>query len=521
MPIPLPEARFRAQLLADAARRERTVSWVVLGCAALLIPIELALSGVQGAAMSRELVFALLGLMGYEAGVLGALRLRRRVTLISAINVAVESTFLAFLLWLTARTRSPLIALTSSLHVAWPAMVGLSALRGRWRLSLAAGALAGAAYLAVFASLGLDPHALPDTVTLSGILMRVFFLLAAGAVAAATAWHLTRNAETAFRALRAQDLMSKYLLRQRLGEGGMGEVYLATYCPEGGFEKDVAVKKVLPELSADPAFCEQFLAEAKTGSLLNHPNVVQVLDVGKFDGAYLIAMEYVEGAALDRLLDGRAERLPLAAVIDLAEQVAAALEYIHEVAGPQGHPLKLIHRDVNPPNILVSRFGQVKLTDFGIAVARPRARADSDATIAGKLGYMAPEAAFGRPEPKSDVYALGVTLREALTGQVVAVPDVDALEGAWATFEVRMSTVRPGLPAALAELVDRLLAREPERRPTARQLRSALARLASADPALAQGREALTRAVQAHTTDAREIDAARRAATAALPARSA
>ena len=172
----------------------------------------------------------------------------------------------------------------------------------------------------------------------------------------------------------AKDVLGKYLLHERIGAGGMAEVFRASYSPEGGFEKTVAVKKILPAYAGDQNFLTLFREEAALCSRLNHPNVVQVMDFGRFGETYFLAMEYIEGLSLKKVIDAHRLGLPITAVAHLGYELLRALEYVHERTGVDGEPLSLAHRDVNPPNVLLSTVGEVKLTDFGIARARSHVR---------------------------------------------------------------------------------------------------------------------------------------------------
>jgi hypothetical protein len=195
-------------------------------------------------------------------------------------------------------------------------------------------------------------------------------------------------------AARKKDLVGKYILGERLGAGGMAEVFLATYSPEGGFERTVAVKRILPSYAEQPESIALFRREAELGAGLAHPNVVQVLDFGADGDTWFIAMEFVDGLPLSRLLT-HARRagtpLPLAACVYVIEQLAQALDYIHTRSSATGSPLQLVHRDVNPPNVLVSRLGEVKLNDFGVARAAGKEQLTEAGMLRGKVGYAAPE----------------------------------------------------------------------------------------------------------------------------------
>lgn len=220
---------------------------------------------------------------------------------------------------------------------------------------------------------------------------------------------------------RKGDLLGKYVLGRRIGAGGMAEVFEAMYSPEGGFERRVAVKRLLPALSEQAELVEMFRREAKLGALLAHPNVVQVLDFGSDGSTYFLAMEYVQGATLSEVsahLRKHGATLSPAAIVYLLGEIAEALDYIHTRRSPQGEPLKLVHRDLNPPNILVSSAGDVKLADFGIARASIEAHATKTGTFRGKIAYAAPEQLTSQNyDSRADLFALGTTIFELCSGR--------------------------------------------------------------------------------------------------------
>lgn len=199
----------------------------------------------------------------------------------------------------------------------------------------------------------------------------------------------------------------------------MGEVYLARAIGPAGFEKTCALKLLNPQLSDDPARVRELLREALIGVELNHPNVVEVLDLGCEDGRHFVAMEYVRGYSLSRVLDyARSdERMPIESAVHVACAIADALEYLHEATGPGGSRLGLMHGDVSATNILLGVDGQIKLSDFGVASFAEDAAANK--AVAGKLQYLPREAFRGAArDPSWDVYALGVVLYEAVTGKL-------------------------------------------------------------------------------------------------------
>ena len=219
----------------------------------------------------------------------------------------------------------------------------------------------------------------------------------------------------------------KYLLIERIGRGGMAEIFLARVTTELGLERRVVIKEILPEFSRDASFVRALVAEAKLAAQLTHNNLVRVLDLGREAGRLYIAMEYVEGFDLNQLLGKLSRRripLPAEFALFVVREVLVALDYAHRAVDAQGTPLGVVHRDVSPSNVLVSLEGEVRLCDFGIARAfAPDALfdpADLEAkhhSVAGKSAYMAPEHARGGDvDARSDVFAVGILLWELCAG---------------------------------------------------------------------------------------------------------
>jgi serine/threonine protein kinase len=199
----------------------------------------------------------------------------------------------------------------------------------------------------------------------------------------------------------------------------MAEVYLAKRAGPHGFAKQVAVKRILPQLASDPDFVAMFVDEARVTGRLAHPNIVSVFDFGEENGELYMAMEYVDGttgARLIRAAAARSEDIPLEVSLHVALSVLRGLEYAHAASDEQGKPLRLVHRDVSPGNVLIDRSGAVKLTDFGIARAAEFERRTDVGQLKGKLGYMSPEQVVGRElDARSDLFTLGIVLAEMIT----------------------------------------------------------------------------------------------------------
>jgi serine/threonine protein kinase len=210
-----------------------------------------------------------------------------------------------------------------------------------------------------------------------------------------------------------------YEILDRLAVGGMAELYLARRVGIEGFQKRVVLKRVLPQLVHDAEFTAMFLNEARLAARLDHPNVVQVLDIGVIDDEFFFVMEYLHGKNLRSVIRelGRGRVLPMDLALNVAIAMAAGLHHAHEARDEQGNPLEIVHRDVSPSNVIVTYDGNVKVIDFGIAKAAA-VRADTQTgTLKGKVGYMAPEQFRGkRIDRRTDVFSLAISLYEMTIG---------------------------------------------------------------------------------------------------------
>jgi serine/threonine protein kinase len=216
-------------------------------------------------------------------------------------------------------------------------------------------------------------------------------------------------------------LFGEYQLLKKLATGGMAEVWLARQAGIEGFAKNVVIKRILPHLAEDREFVEMFKNEALIAANFNHPNIAQVYKFGEANGTYFIAMEYIHGEDLGRVMRkawsaGQWIARPLA--IRIVASACEGLYYAHTRTDPSGRPLKVVHRDISPQNILISFDGSVKLVDFGIAKAADQVGLTKSGAIKGKFAYMAPEQAAGKPlDHRADIFAIGLVLYELLTGQ--------------------------------------------------------------------------------------------------------
>ena len=281
---------------------------------------------------------------------------------------------------------------------------------------------------------------------------------------------MERRPTTKRRAALKETRFGSYLLGQRIAVGGMAEIFLARRT--GGKEGDppLVIKRILPQLAEDPSFVQMFVDEAKISSHLSHPNVVRVLDFGEVDGQCYLAMEHVDGVDAWRLLRRftRARRsIPPEIASLVAAEALRGLEYVHAAVDADGVPLGIVHCDVSPSNVYVSKAGEVKIGDFGIARARLRRDRVEAGTLTGKFGYMAPEQVLGRSfDHRADLFAVGVVLAEMLTGEPLFTGS-SKLTVLLAVRDVRIDPLRqravdypPGLMAVLL----RSLARDPTER---------------------------------------------------------
>ena len=261
----------------------------------------------------------------------------------------------------------------------------------------------------------------------------------------------------------------KYQLLDKIAMGGMAELFRAKLTGVQGFEKLIAIKKILPNLSADENLVKSFIDEAKLAALLHHENIVQIYDFGSMDDDYFIAMEYLFGKDLGnirKIAKKRAMPLGMENILFLISQICAGLDYSHNLKDLRGRPLNIIHRDINPQNILVTYEGQVKIIDYGIAKAASQNNKTRENLIKGKLAYMSPEQANGQTiDHRSDIFSTGIVLYELLaarrmfTGETMQVLSL-VREAKYDPPE----EVIPDLPAKLNYILRRALAKDPDER---------------------------------------------------------
>ena len=253
----------------------------------------------------------------------------------------------------------------------------------------------------------------------------------------------------------------KYLLLERIAVGGMAEVFLSKSFGIEGFEKVIAIKRILPTMAEDDDFIEMFIDEAKIAGHLNHANIVPIYELGKIGESHYIAMEYVWGKDLLQIMNRfrrMRKRMPPTMVGFIATKMCEALEYAHTKRDRRGQPLNLIHRDISPQNILCSYDGAVKLIDFGIAKAASRTTKTQAGVLKGKFGYMSPEQVRGLPiDHRSDIFAVGTCMYEMLTADrlFVGESDFSTLEKVRHAAVQAPSEMVPGVPKEFDEIVMR------------------------------------------------------------------
>ncbi|MCC6215545.1 MAG: serine/threonine protein kinase [Polyangiaceae bacterium] len=262
----------------------------------------------------------------------------------------------------------------------------------------------------------------------------------------------------------------RYRVIERIASGGMAEVFRAESAGLEGFKKTVAIKRVLPHLSEKKQFIGMFLDEARLCSHLSHSNCVQVFDVGVGDNTYFIVMEYVDGADLKSVIEfcrKRSSTVPIEEAILICVRICEGLAYAHELKDQKGRDLHIVHRDMSPPNVLITRFGEVKIVDFGLAKANSQLEKSDPGVIKGKFSYLSPEAALGQEiDARTDIFAVGIILWEMLAGRRLFMGETD-LDTVRQVQAARVPSVRqfnPDVTDELEGVLMRGLAGDPAKR---------------------------------------------------------
>ena len=415
-------ASLRAALSAELRALENAVAvgGMVSVSAAAVMPLVIWAMGDP--AQARAVALGGVVMCSWFGGSWLYLRRRQAGALYSLVATLAEAALPPLLIVLEMLYADPDIGLSrTALVMAFAYPLILAVLRLRPALPLISGISAALFYALAIFLVGY-PRASPQALAMlppPAVIERCILIVVGGAIGALASRALWRAITLAYQKVRSRDLFGKYRLGARIAAGGMGEVWRATYCPEGGFARAVAIKRIHPHLAECEDFIDSFRAEAALCSHLGHPNIVQVLDFGSIENTYFYAMEFVDGLALGDLLR-RATRagmpLPPRLVAFIGREICAGLHFAHELArGPAGEALHVVHRDISPPNVLLSRTGQVKITDFGVAKVLRGAAQTQTSTVAGKLAYMAPEQASGEAlDRRCDLFAVGILVWEML-----------------------------------------------------------------------------------------------------------
>jgi serine/threonine protein kinase len=276
---------------------------------------------------------------------------------------------------------------------------------------------------------------------------------------------------------------NRYRITERVAAGGMAEVFRGVAESMRGFKKNIAIKRILPSLTKNKKFVAMFLDEARLSLALQHANIVQVFDIGHSEDTYFIVMEFVDGVDLKALLDWRrriGRRIPIAHSLYLAIEICKGLSYAHELPNPEtGAPMGIVHRDISPPNVLISKQGEIKVVDFGLAKATSQVEITDPGVVKGKMSYLSPEAARGEEvDSRADIFAVGILMYEMLTGKRLFYGETD-----YQTVELvrnaKIPPIKPQNPQVEPELEDivrkALAKRKEDRYQSATDVQDALA----------------------------------------------
>jgi serine/threonine-protein kinase len=310
--------------------------------------------------------------------------------------------------------------------------------------------------------------------------------------------------------------LSSYQIVRKLATGGMAEIFLARHNSTDGFQRNLVIKRILPEFSEDPSFVQSFLDEAKLAGQLSHPNIVQIYDLGRAQQSYYIAMEYIKGfdiSTMLRLCRRSASHLPVSAALRVFCDVCAGLDYAHNAKDLDGNSLGVVHRDVTPSNVIVSMEGPAKLVDFGIAKATAKGDGKTKTgTIKGKFAYLAPEQVLGKPiDRRVDVFACGIMLYELLTNSnpFRGETEYQSLQNIVNGVVDPISKKRSDTPPELDDVVKKALVRDPDQRyQSCGELMQAV-ELAATQAGISLSHAAVHQFLTDHETQLTEIEARR------------
>ncbi len=296
--------------------------------------------------------------------------------------------------------------------------------------------------------------------------------------------HLRNKAARELEAFENMENVGPYLLKKKIAQGGMAELYLADYIRDDGFKRTVAIKKILPHLAQNQDFVAMFIREARLAAMLQHPNIVQIFDLIKLMNIHFIAMEYVNGKNLAEIMAHEKSGLSVELALFLIQKISSGLYYSHSKTDDHtGEPLNIVHRDISPQNMLISFKGEVKISDFGISKARSEPSFTQAGVIKGKIAYLSPEQVLGREvDHQADIYALGIIFHEILTGKRVYnfSNELEAIRTIPTMKIPDVTELRSDLPKPLAAIIAKCLEKSKARRyQTAKELHDDLASLKS------------------------------------------
>ena len=259
---------------------------------------------------------------------------------------------------------------------------------------------------------------------------------------------------------------SSYRVTERLESGGMAEVFRGEATSVAGFKKQVAIKRVLPHLASNEKFIRMFLDEARLSARLSHANIVQVFDIGRVENTYFIVMEFIDGVNLKHLIENlRSKRqpFPIALACHIAIKVCEGLQYAHHLHDSDNQDLHIVHRDISPPNVLISRQGEVKIVDFGLAKAAHSVEKTEPGVVKGKFSYLAPETAMGQEaDAQADIFAVGIMLWEMLAGRKLFQGETDyqTVKMVQQAVVPSLRSINPAVPAELENILAVALAKD-------------------------------------------------------------
>ncbi len=328
-----------------------------------------------------------------------------------------------------------------------------------------AGVRIGKAYFAVTAFQLYNSINKYQRLYISWVVFSILLLIVSLVIIDRTALAMARKKQ---KELEGITQMGPYLLRERLATGGMAELFIADYTRRDDFRKTLAVKKVLPHLAASPEFTQMFIREARLAALLQHPNIVQIVDFGKIQDIYFMAMEYIHGKNLGEIMAAVGKGLAVDQAVHIATKVCLGLQYSHSKKDEKsGKPLGIVHRDISPQNVLVSFQGAVKISDFGISKSKSDPSLTRTGIIKGKSSYLAPEQALGRPaDHQTDIFAFGIVFYEMLAGKRLYnfASDIEAVRSIPKMKIAPIRELRPDVPDELNNIVMKCLEKEKEQR---------------------------------------------------------